>query len=237
MLSENISAYVRRAGSFRFPKADENASASPVVNGLKTQQGVSYETGLECHWRKTVTRFSLYQLNLKDEITFDPNQTPKDPFGTNRNFDPTVRKGFSISEKIPITEKISLGSQYNLINARFQSGPNAGNRIPLVAESNLEANLNYQLSGHWTMFIEAIYTGNQFAANDDANIVGALGGYTFYNMNVKYEYKSLTTSFRVNNITNKYYYFYSVFNIYNKTESFYPAPGVNALLTISYIVT
>lgn len=237
MFSEYISAYVRRAGSFRFPKADENASASPVVNGLKTQQGVSYETGLECHWYKTMTRFSLYQLNLKDEITFDPNQTREDPFGTNRNFDPTVRKGFSISEKISITEKISLGGQYHLINARFQSGPNAGNRIPLVAESHLEANLNYQLSDHWIMFIEAIYTGNQFAANDDANRVGALGGYTFYNMNVKYDYKSFTASFRVNNMTNKYYYFYSVFNIYNGTESFYPAPGINALLTISYIVT
>ncbi len=237
ILSEYVSAYLRRAGSFRFPKADENASASPVVNGLKTQQGVSYEAGLAYHGYNTMTRFSLYQLNLKDEITFDPNQTPQDPFGTNRNFDPTVRKGFSISEKISITEKISLGGQYHLINARFQSGPNAGNRIPLVAESNFQANLNYQLSERWTLFTEAIYMGNQFAANDDANIVGALGGYTFYNMNVKYEYKSLIASFRVNNITNKYYYFYSVFNIYNGTESFYPAPGINALLTVSYVVT
>src|SRR4029079_2728867 len=110
-------------------------------------------------------------------------------------------------------------------------------RIPLVAENNVEINLNYQLSDRWTIFTEAIYTGNQFAANDDSNRVGAVGVYTFYNMNVKYEYKSLTTSFRVNNITNKYYYFYSVFNIYNGTESFYPAPGVNALLTVSYIVT
>ncbi len=235
MFSEYFSVYLRRAGSFRFPKADENASASPVVNGLKTQQGVSYETGLEYHWYNTSTQFSIYQLNLKDEITFDPNQTPEDPFGTNRNFDPTVRKGFSIAEKISITEKISLGGQYNLINARFQSGPNAGNRIPLVAESNFQANLNYQLSDRWAIFTEAIYTGNQFAANDDANIVGALGGYTFYNLNIKYEYNALVASFRVNNITNKYYYFYSVFNIYNETESFYPAPGINALLTVSYI--
>lgn len=117
--------YLRRAENFRFPKADEEASAPPT--GLKTQRGVSYETGVLVNWKNSVSKFNLYQLNLRDEIMFDPMQTPQDPFGTNRNLSPTVRQGFSLSEKIPVTQKITLDGQYNYVNARFQNGVNVGN--------------------------------------------------------------------------------------------------------------
>lgn len=235
MLSTNISAYLRRAGSFRFPKADENASTSPMIKNLKTQQGVAYETGVELNVQPTTTKISLFQLNLKDEITFDPNQTPQDPFGTNRNLDPTIRRGFSISEKYQITDKVSLGGQYNFVNARFQSGITSGKRIPLVSEHNLHVGLNYAFVEYWNLYTEAIYTGNQFAANDDANIKSPIGGYTIFNSNLRYEYKNFTAAFRLNNIFNKFYDFYSIFTPSTEMETFYPAPGRNFLLTLKYL--
>lgn len=234
--SEQMFGFLRRAGSFRFPKADENASTSPNIKNLKTQQGVAYETGIEFHFAPTVTKISLFQLNLKDEITFDPNQTPEDPFGTNRNLDPTVRRGFSISEKWEISQLLSLGAQYHFVNARFQSGSTEGKRIPLVAENNFQMGLDYAFKEYWNLYSEAIYTGNQFAANDDANVTSPIGGYTIFNTHLRFEYQHFTASLRLNNIFNKYYDFYSIYMPTIDTEYFYPAPGRNVLFTLKYLL-
>lgn len=234
-VSPDAIAYLRRAGSFRFPKADENASTSPGVHGLKTQHGVAYETGIDWQWYQILSKIAVFQLNLKNEITFDPNQTPQDPFGTNRNLNPTIRRGFSISEKYQISPQLTIGGQYNYVNARFQSGVNAGNRIPLVSENNMQANVNYQFFDYWNVYTEVIYTGNQFPANDDVNIGSPVAGYTIFNTNLRFQYKDFTASFRVNNVFNKLYDFYSVFQGVD-SEFFYPAPGRNVLLTLKYLV-
>src|SRR5439155_12379559 len=137
-----------------------------------TQKGVSYETGVKWDYQKLHTNAEVYQLNLQDEIQFDPFQTPARPFGTNRNLDPTVRKGFLFSEKYFINNYLTVGAHYNYVNARFQNGIYAGKRIPLVAENILRADINYQFKKYWNLFAEAIYTGNQFSDNDNANITG-----------------------------------------------------------------
>ncbi|MBV9575452.1 MAG: TonB-dependent receptor, partial [Gammaproteobacteria bacterium] len=213
--------YLRRAESFRFPKADENADTLATVNGLRTQRGVAYESGISSQQENFSGKLGVFQLQLKDEIAFDPTQTPLAPFGTNRNLDRTTRTGFTLSGKKQITEKIAVDSQYNFVNARFQDGLNKGNRIPLVAENILRAGIHYQLATHWNVYSAAIYTGNNYAANDDANIAGKNGGYTIYNFNVRYDYHQFNASFHINNIFNKYYYYYTVYQ--DNQEFFYPA--------------
>jgi iron complex outermembrane receptor protein len=226
--------YLRRAGSFRFPKADEIASMMPGSPGLKTQTGVAYETGIEWQQAETRLSFNIYQLNLKDEIAFDPMQTPQDPFGTNRNLAPTVRQGFSLAENYPLTQKIIVGSQYNYVNARYQSGPNAGNRIPLVSESIFHAGIDFKATEDFNFYTEAVFTGNQYAANDDANITRIIGGYMVYNFTARFQRKPLTISLRMNNIFNKPYYLYTVYTPSIPLETFYPAPERNVLLTVDY---
>lgn len=227
--------YVREAGSFRFPKADENASTAPGVAGLKTQRGIAYEAGLHFLQKQYEATISLFQLNLRDEITFDPTQTPEDPFGTNRNYAPTKRYGISLAENVALTDKLSVGSQYNYVNARFQRGVNAGNRIPLVSENIIHLGVNYQLLEHVNLYTEALLTGNQYPANDDANVLPSIGGYTTYNINCRYVYRQFTASMRINNIFNKYYYFYTVYQPVMPFETFYPAPGINGLLSLKYV--
>lgn len=231
---DNVKTYIRRAGSFRFPKADEEASTPPGTKGLKTQRGDAYEAGVDWQWEKTQSQFSIYQLNLRDEIAFDPQQTPDRPFGTNTNYSPTVRKGFTLSEKYDITNQISLDGEYHFVNAEFQNGIYSGNRIPLVSENIFHGGINYAFMGHWNIYSEAVYTGSQYAANDNANIAGAMGGYTTFNTNLRFVYQKVTASFRVNNIFNKYYYLYTTFEPSMDEQFFYPAPGRNILLTLKY---
>lgn len=226
--------FLRRAESFRFPNADENAFTPTGITQLKTQTGVSYETGAQWNFINSVSKLSIYQLNLTDEIAFDPTQTPQQPFGANRNLDPTIRRGASLSEKYLLNEKITLDGQYNYVNARFQSGINAGNRIPLVSENIFRAGVNYRFFNYWNAYTEAVYTGNQYSANDDANISGINGGYTYYNFNLRFVYHQFSASFRVNNIFNKYYYLYTIYTPFTNMQSFYPAPGRNCMLTLKY---
>ncbi len=230
-LMSDTSLYLRRAGSFRFPKADENASA---FNGLRTQRGNAYETGAEINRDNYSGKIELYQLNLTDEIAFDPTQTPLTPFGTNRNLDPTVRRGLTLAGKNHIAEKIILDGQYNYVNAVFASGSDRNKRIPLVSAHVLRAGVMYDLNEFWHLYPEVIFTGDQYADNDNANVAGKLGGYTIYNFNIRYERKHFNASLRINNIFNKYYYLYTVFQSTLNSEYFYPAPDRNISLTLSY---
>jgi len=233
-ITSAMEAYLRRAESYRFPKADENADAPPGVNGLKTQRGVSYETGIKFLYKKLASDFSLYQLNLRDEITFDPLQTPQNPFGVNTNFDRTVRRGFSVTEKLPVTHRVTIGGRYGYVNARFQQGIYAGNRIPLVAENIISANIDYAFKEHWQLYGEALYTGNEYADSDNTNIAGKMGGYTLYNGSVNYTYEHFTASLRVNNIFNKDYFIYTVYQPSLAAQFFYPAEGRNFSLNVKY---
>ena len=232
--NNNLEFYLRRAGSFRFPKADENTFAANGVGSLRTQRGISYESGVQAKNKNNTAKLAIYQLNLRDEIAFDPLQTPQQPFGSNRNLSPTVRRGLILSGKHRLTRQLSIDGQYNYVHARFQNGVNSGNLIPLVSENILHAGLNYHFAQHWNFYTEALFTGSQYAANDDANIAGRLGGYTVYNFNLRYHWKNFTASFRVNNIFNKYYYFYTVYQPSMPSEFFYPAPTRNFVLTASY---
>jgi len=232
----DTSFYLRRAGSYRFPKADENATAPIGVSSLQTQRGESYEAGLEKQIDNLNFKANLYQLNLQDEIAFDPTQTPQQPFGSNRNLPPTVRRGLNLIGKAQLNKQIQISSQLNVLQAVFQNGVNAGNRIPLVSEAIAHAGINYTMSDYWQLYGEAVFTGNQFTANDDANVGVRQGGYTLYNLNLRYAFKSFSASLHLNNIFNKYYYFYTVYQPGDPSEFYYPAPGRNVTLYLSYAI-
>lgn len=232
-LTHDISYYLRRAESFRFPKADENAFRPPGVTALRTQHGVAYETGMHLNRDDYSAKIGLYELRLRDEITYDPLQTPETPFGSNRNLSPTIRHGATLSGKYNITQTFNIDAQYNYVNARFQNGIHDGNRIPLVSENIVRSGIDYRFKENWSVYTEAIFTGSQYAANDDANHRGKVGGYTIYNFNLRYAFKCMNAALRVNNLFNKQYYFYTVFQPGAHQDFFYPAPERNFTLTLN----
>lgn len=234
-INPNTHLYLRRAGSYRFPKADENAPATNGIGSLRTQRGIAYETGLHYKDNAYTGNLDLYQLNLRDEIAFDPTQTPEQPFGTNRNLSPTIRRGISIAIRKQFIPNFAIGGQYNYVNARFQNGINVGKHIPLVAENIFLANITYSLHECWHLYSEFVYTGSQFPANDVANLSGRIGGYALINAALHYDFKNISLSLHLNNIFNKAYYLYTVFQSSNNQVSFYPAPERNALLSVKYI--
>ena len=229
-INNDFSVYARRAGSFRFPKAEESTSGRQP---LRPQRGDSYEGGLVYQADDQLLEWSIYQINLRDEIAFDPLQTPENPFGSNENLAPTKRLGSSLAVKYPIHKKLIADATVNLVNAIFRSGVNSGNHIPLVADVMAHGGLLYRFDAHWQLYAEAALTGREFAANDNANVGSANGGFTLYNFNLRYRYQAITAAFHVNNIFNKHYYLYTVYQVGVANEYFYPAPDRNFMLTVS----
>ncbi|HTM63935.1 MAG TPA: TonB-dependent receptor [Gammaproteobacteria bacterium] len=231
-LKNDVFLYLRRAGSYRFPKADENTAGHQP---LRTQRGNSYETGISYDTDNRAIDFSLFMLRLRDEIAFDPQQTPQNPFGTNTNLAPTIRTGGSISLKQKLSS-FTLDSQINYTDARFRSGINSGKQIPLVSDWTAHGGVLYRLSSHLHAYAEAVFTGKQFPANDNANITGGQGGYTVFNFNIRYQYQLFSAALHFNNLFNKEYYLYTVYQPSLTTEYFYPAPERNYMLTVNYLL-
>lgn len=230
-LQPQTTLYARRTDNFRFPKSEENTAGRTP---LRTQRGTSYEVGALYDNDEDSASANLFVLDLCDEIAFDPFQTPTNPFGTNRNLSPTRRYGASVTAKKQVLQHLQLDGQINYVHARFQGGRNSGRRIPLVAETIARSGLSYKVSKNWSAYGEAVFTGNQFPANDDGNVTGGQGGFTTYNLNIRYQYQALSVALRLNNITNKYYYLYTVYSPNTMREFFYPAADRNITLSVHY---
>ena len=231
--NKNSQIFVKRAGSYRFPKADELA-LSQNNQQLKTQTGISYEGGYRWHNQVLQLFFDAYQLNLRNEILFVPNVNS--PFlGRNENLAPTKRRGVMANFNYALHANWHILFNYNFVDAKFDSGVDAGKTVPFVARNTARVASDYTLHKNWELFAEGVYIGSCYLASDVQNLAGKLNGYMVYNANISYQHKPFTISFRCNNIFNKYYYSYAMTQYTGggaHTSYFYPAPGRNFLLTV-----
>ena len=225
--------FLRRDENFRFAKIDENTYTSPGVIGLNTQTGVSYEAGTE--WRHGLSQVKLlaYELRLDNEIDFDSTVAGPGSFpGANTNLDPTRRKGLTLESRTHLGEHLGIAAQLAYVDARFDGGSFDGNTIPFVAAQCAQVSARYGLGQHglqhWHLFGELQYTGKRYQDSDYSNSLEKLPGQTVLNLATGYEHKAWRFDARINNVSNKKYNSYAVYN------SYYPAPERNAMLTVSY---
>lgn len=231
--TQNLRYFIRRAGSYRFAKPEEQA-LSLNNQPLAPQTGVSYETGLDWKQQRNDLAASIYQLDLNNEIIFIPALTGP-TLGFNQNLPPTRRQGFVLTDGYQILPPWKITANYNYVNARFSSGPNAGNQIPFVAANSVRIGNTYVFDPQWSMTVDGIYLGRQYPGGDVANVATPLGGYTIYNASVNYQVKNYNWALQLNNITNKLFYNYAVayYNNGSASSYYYPAALRNILLTLT----
>lgn len=234
-VAKDGSLYVKRSGNYRFPKSEENAALLPGIDHLKTQTGASYDLGTKWKLKRFDLDAVIYYMTLNNEIVFDPTKTDANRFGTNRNLSPTSRDGINVGIAFKAMENLTLTTRYSYIDAVFRSGNFKGNRIPFVSEHSLRFNSLWQLPSHWSFFSEAVYTGRRFASGDDSNTAAIIPSQWIFNTAINYKIKKVMLSLRVNNIFNKMYNAY-VSTTATSEEAYYPAPGINAMLTASVVL-
>ncbi|MFP5504671.1 MAG: TonB-dependent receptor [Gammaproteobacteria bacterium] len=227
--------FARRDEVLRFPKVDEYTNMDATITLLDAQTGESYELGSE--WRRGGhdARAVLYRLDLDNEIDYDPSASFG--FGGNTNLDPTRRTGLILDGHFQATDALRLGGAYGYVDAEFDHGLFAGNRIPFVARHTFSLNADYQLSSAWHVFGEAQYIGARVPQGDYANALERLPGYTVFNASIDYRLSAWTFALRVDNLGDKRYSDVAVraFNPWpTEAVGYYPAPERSARLTAAY---
>lgn len=231
--SDSVKTWFRADQNFRFATIDETTFTSGST--LKTQTGTSYEAGAEKTYKQHTVKAQLYQLNLKNEITYDANAIgPSSPFGfngANINLDPTQRRGLSASWDTKLSPKLDAGIQLGLVNGKFTAGSANGKYIPNVPRTSLTGALTYRPIDKTTVALETQFTGSKFADSDVANN-SKVKSVLVHNLAVSQQWKEVTLSIRVNNVLNERYDLYT--NDSGSGQSHSPAAERNALLTLAY---
>lgn len=234
---ESWRVLVRADQNYRFAKVDEflqpaySATFSPVV--LKTQEGLSLESGVE--WTRGSNRAKLvvYRLDLENEIAYDPVNY------ANINLDDTVRKGLITSGYWKASQRLGFSASYTFTDAKVSSGISAGKSIPLVAEHSALLSTDYVIAESWKVFAEVVAKSDRVFAGDFDNVLSRLPGYGLLNLKAEYSINDFSLSGRVNNVLNKRYsdigqLGFDPDTFFAASEAFYPSPEINFLLTAAW---
>ncbi|MDX1519947.1 MAG: TonB-dependent receptor, partial [Gammaproteobacteria bacterium] len=240
--SDRLRFHVKRETSFRFPLSDELTGTLALFDDLETQTGVSWEAGAEWNSRFLTARAVAYRLDLDNEIAFDPALNLG--VGANINLDSTRRNGLILELDYGLFDGLDAGVQYSWTDAGFEEGPFAGERIPMVAEHQLQFSSNYEFLPGWNLYGELILISDRVAAGDFANAFPELPGYGVTNLNLRYDSGRFSISARLNNVLDKKYsslaatgfnpFIPGPFGFGGTDTGFFPAPERNFLFTIGY---
>ncbi len=234
---QNWRVLVRVDQNYRFVKVDEYTNAQPFPAPpstiiLKTQEGLSLETGVEWVSGNSSAKFLVYQLDLDNEITYDPSKF------INVNLDETRRTGFITSGRWQSSKRIGLGASYSYTDAEVLSGAFTGNEIPFVAKHSALLTTDYVVSQSWQLYAELVAISDRVFSGDFDNVLGKLPGYGLVNIKAEYNINDFTFSGRVNNVFNKQYSDVGQAmtdpNTFASSEAFYPSPEINFLLTAAW---
>lgn len=227
-----LSTWLRADQNFRFAMVDEQTN---IVYGtstpLHTQDGVSYEAGSEYRDQDLRASLQLFQLDLRNEISYDPTQF------ANVNLPDTRRRGLNANVNYKLDPAVFVGGQFAYVNAKFDAGPNDGKRVPLVARDNTTLNLTWLFMQNASVVLEQQRLGSRFPGGDYSNSLTKLKPLYLTNLAARYTWEGLETSLRVNNVFNKQYNAYATSAFtpsFTVDTAYMPAAGATYLLSVDY---
>lgn len=233
-IKSNLKFSIRYDENFRFAKVNELAQAD-ATELLDTQTGESIELGIDWEFSGHKITASFYQLDLKNEIVFDPTVGPDygyGPTGLNVNLDKTQRNGMTLSVLKQINQSISIKTDIGIVKAQYKSGLYSGNDISGVAETIAKIRVNYQPSQHINSYAELNYSGAKYAQGDNGNAFAKVDSINLLNIGSAYQIDDWNLHFRINNVSNKKYAEFVTNNGYG--AAFQPSPERNFWFTAQY---
>ena len=198
-IDEQWRVFARYADGFRFANADENGLVLPDVEFLEVQTSKSYEVGAVWAGEKASVSYSLYDMTLNDEITFDSFAY------ANINLPDSERRGFIFEGQLQLSDEIGLRGNYTYTDAELSEGVNDGNTVPYVSQDTYNIAITFTPVETLTFNLESTYLGSRYFNDDNANTMPKIAPVQLFNLNVIWEYKQVELSGRINNLTNERY--------------------------------
>ncbi len=227
-------AYGKIGSSFRVPNVNDNYSLfTATVNLLEPQTARDRELGLESVSGTARYRLALYDIDLENEILFDPVTF------SNRNLPPTRRRGVEAEARWQLTSGIDLSAGYTYAEAEFRSGdfggtPIAGNDVPLVPRHAASLGAGWKFMPKARIDAALRYIGEQRFDGDELNTFDQkMPSYTVVDMKLAYDQADWRFTASIQNLFNKDYFSYGVFTGF-PTYSALPAPERMLYVTARY---
>lgn len=226
-----FSIFGRAARAFRTPDVDERVASGPAFDAnfnpipgnftLKTQTSHDIEGGFRTKAGMFQMQSSLYNMDLENEIHFDPVNF------FNYNLDPTRRYGSETSASLRVSDSVLLRGGIAYTRAVFREGLFAGNDVPLVSRYTANAGVTWNI---WQKYVVADATVRAWSSrrmdNDQANTQSLIPANATVDFKLSGEYQRFFWSLSVNNVLNALYYDYAIASAFTEGRfSAYPLPG------------
>lgn len=236
-------AYIKWNQSFRFPNIDEywgfaygpppNFTTTTVFNGiLQPQTTQTYEIGGNWTVLNSKITSSIFKSMTQNEISYNP--------ATGYNYNSiyqTNRSGvlFDIASNITTSFNIGAGGKYQ--KSYYANGPYAGNAMPVVPDTLLNARANYLITPNWTLGGVVNYVSNQHYDTGPSYYTATplLPSYVVGDIFTSYKFQSLEGRLTVKNVGNTQYSSYGTApNNVSSKYSYYPSEPRSVYVSLKY---
>lgn len=220
--------FARYAEGFRFANADENGLVLAGVKFLEVQTSESYETGVAWAGERANVAYSLYQMTLNDEITFDSIAY------ANINLPDTERQGFQFDAGLTLSDEVALSANYTYTDAEVTAGSFRGKEVPYVSANVANLGIVFTPLDMLTLVLDSTYTGSRYLSGDEANRFAKVAPIQLFNLNVIWHVAQVEIAGRIKNITNERYAGFQGYSSWQAAKYYYPQPERNYEASITY---
>lgn len=220
--------FARYAEGFRFANADENGLVLAGVKFLEVQTSASYETGVAWAGERAHVAYSLYQMTLNDEITFDAIAY------ANINLPDTERQGFQFDGGLTLSDEIALTANYTYTDAEVTAGSFKGKEVPYVSTHVANLGIVFTPVEALSFVLDSTYMGSRYLSGDENNSFAKVAPVQLFNLNVIWQVAQVEIAGRVKNITNERYSGLQGYSSWQAAKYYYPQPERNYEASISY---
>ena len=245
-LNDNWRLYARVDRNFRFVTADEYSAVADnnffvnlysfgaIVPLPRTQTGTSYEAGFAWNNDNAHAKVQFYQLDLADEIVFNPL------LFLNTNIGDTRRRGLIFEGRYSPTDNWTIYANYSYIDPKVTSGSFDGSELTFISNHTVKLATRYRYNDNLSGYLEILGVSDRVFGGDFANTFAKLPGYAVANINVSYRYKDFNLSVRVNNLLDHRYSDSGNIGydfrdpMYPQVATYFPAPDRNFMFSLNY---
>ncbi|WP_071461788.1 TonB-dependent receptor [Polynucleobacter asymbioticus] len=232
--------YAKWNQSFRFPNIDEywgfaydaNGVGTTVFNGiLQPQTTQTYEVGGNWSVLNSKITSSIFKSMTQNEISYNPTT------GYNYNsIYQTNRGGILLDITSNITPSLNIGAGGKYQKSYYADGPYAGNSIPIVPDTLLNARANYLITPSWSIGGVVNYVSNQHYDTGPNNYSAApvMPSYVVGDIFTSYKFQTVEARITVKNVGNAQYSTYGGVSSFSGNHFYYPSEPRSVFATLKY---
>jgi iron complex outermembrane receptor protein len=212
-INKESSLFANYSHSYQAPDIDKFFGFNSITyqtfysGNINPMEANNYTIGYNNIQKNNKFKASLYYIDLKNEIYYDPSYMAN-PNSLNTNISKSHKYGVDLSDKIIVNQQFNAVLNYNYVQAIIdQDSFNAsysGKELPGVSNHSVKATLNYLPNPFATLALIETYRSEAYAADDFANNFSQKQApYTTTDIAATYAKKNWEIFAKINNLFNQ----------------------------------